>query len=40
MKPHVMEKVKTLKITKWTLSKDIQLRKINMGTIEDPKYFN
>lgn len=39
MKPHVMEKVKTLKITKWTLSKDIQVRKINMGTIKDPKYF-
>jgi hypothetical protein len=34
----VMERVKTLKIANWTLSQDTQVRKINMGTIEDPKF--
>ncbi len=34
-----MEKVKTLRIAEWNLSQEIQIRKINMGTIEDPKYF-
>jgi hypothetical protein len=34
----VMERVKTFRIAKWTLSQDIQVQKINMGTIEDPKY--
>jgi hypothetical protein len=34
-----MEKVKTLKIAKLTLSQDIQVWKINIGLVEDPKYF-
>jgi len=34
-----MEKVKNFTIVEWTLSHDIQVQKINMGTIEDPKYF-
>jgi hypothetical protein len=34
-----MEKVKILTIVEWTLSHDIQVQKINMGTIEDPKHF-
>jgi hypothetical protein len=34
-----MEKVKILTIVEWTLSHDTQVQKINMGTIEDPKYF-
>ncbi len=36
---HVMEKVKIIKITKWTLSHDTQVRKMNVGTIKDPKYL-
>ncbi len=34
-----MEKVKNIKIAKWTMSHNIQVWKINAGIIEDPKYL-
>ncbi len=34
-----MEKVKTFQIAKWTLSQEIQIKKIDMGIIKDSKYL-
>jgi hypothetical protein len=34
-----MEKIKTQKIVKWTLPQDTQIKKINMGIVDHPKYL-